>query len=234
MLIAGQALVGTSFLWVFYMALEPFVRRRWPHTLIAWNRLAAGRFRDPLIGRDILVGALAGMALVLAHQLDLASLLLGRAPAVAADLNTPNTPWEMAEVFFLSAFFGVFFSIGLLFILSLLQALVRRAWLARLLLFLLVLAPAFLRGGDPLVSSVRSGIVAAVIVFILVRIGLLAFATLMFTYVVLSSGALTLDWSAWYGGPSFAVLGFFAALLIAAFYTSLGGKPLLGKALVDD
>jgi hypothetical protein len=30
------------------------------------------------------------------------------------------------------------------------------------------------------------------------------------------------------------VLGFVAALLVAAFYTSLGGKPLFGKALLDE
>jgi hypothetical protein len=232
-LIAGQALVGTWFLWAFYMALEPFVRRRWPHTLIAWNRLAAGRFRDPLIGRDVLIGALGGMALVLAHYLDLASLLLGRAPAMPSGIVTPNRPREMAQLFFLSAFAGVFFSIASLFILSLLQALVRRAWLARLLLFLVVVAAAF-RGADPLVHSVKGAIVGAVIVLVLVRVGLLAFATLLFTYVVLRYGGLTLDWSAWYAGPSFAVVGFFAALLVAAFYTSLGGKPLFGKTLLDD
>ena len=38
----------------------------------------------------------------------------------------------------------------------------------------------------------------------------------------------------WYSGRSFAVLGFFAALLVAAAYNSLGGKPLFGKALLAD
>jgi hypothetical protein len=35
-------------------------------------------------------------------------------------------------------------------------------------------------------------------------------------------------------GPSFVVLGFFATLPVAALYTSLGGKPLFGKTLLDD
>ena len=51
---------------------------------------------------------------------------------------------------------------------------------------------------------------------------------------LMSSLPLTLDWSAWYAISSFAVLGFFAALSVAAFHTSLGGKPLFGKALLDD
>jgi hypothetical protein len=33
------------------------VRRRWPATLVSWSRLLAGRFRDPLVGRDVLAGS---------------------------------------------------------------------------------------------------------------------------------------------------------------------------------
>jgi len=35
-------------MWLFYIALEPYVRRLWPKTLVSWHRLLAGRFR----GRD--------------------------------------------------------------------------------------------------------------------------------------------------------------------------------------
>jgi hypothetical protein len=57
--------VGRSFFWallfgLMYLALEPYVRRRWPDGLISWNRLLAGRFRDPLVGRVLLVGAVTG------------------------------------------------------------------------------------------------------------------------------------------------------------------------------
>jgi len=230
-LIAGQSLVGTFLVWLFYIALEPTVRRRWPHTLISWSRLLAGRFRDPLLGRDVLVGALAGMALVLALPLGLASLCLGRAPAMILAAPTPRL---MAYVFFLSPWAGVFFSTGLLFILSLLQALVRRAWLARLLLSLPFLAQALEPGEDPLVAAVKGALLAAIIISVLVRFGLLSSATLLFTSTVLGHVTLTLDWSVWYARPSFALLGFYAALLVAAFYTSLGGKPLFGRALLED
>ena len=43
-------------LFTLYLGLEPFVRRRWPDSLISWSRLLAGRFRDPLVGRDLLLG----------------------------------------------------------------------------------------------------------------------------------------------------------------------------------
>ena len=46
------------FTWLLYIALEPYVRRRWPATLVSWSRLLAGGFRDPLVGRDLLAGCL--------------------------------------------------------------------------------------------------------------------------------------------------------------------------------
>ncbi len=45
----------------FYCAVEPFVRRWWSEIFISWSRLLAGDFRDPMVGRDILVGALLGL-----------------------------------------------------------------------------------------------------------------------------------------------------------------------------
>jgi hypothetical protein len=45
-----------------YLAFEPFMRRRWPHALISWTRLLAGRFGDAVVGQHILVGILFGAA----------------------------------------------------------------------------------------------------------------------------------------------------------------------------
>ena len=49
-------------MWTFYTALEPYARRRWPQMLISWSRLLEGRWRDPLIGRDLLIGSVIGIA----------------------------------------------------------------------------------------------------------------------------------------------------------------------------
>ena len=35
------------------MAIERYVRRRWPEILVAWTRLLSGEFRDPLVARNI-------------------------------------------------------------------------------------------------------------------------------------------------------------------------------------
>jgi len=53
----------SCFTWPLYIAIEPYVRRRWPVTLISWSRLLAGGIRDPLVGRDVLVGAHAAASI---------------------------------------------------------------------------------------------------------------------------------------------------------------------------
>src|SRR5438046_2160524 len=54
------AVLAAAFYWLAYLAVEPFLRRRWPEVLITWTRVLAGEFRDPLVGRDVLVGCAAG------------------------------------------------------------------------------------------------------------------------------------------------------------------------------
>lgn len=49
--------VGIVFrFWLAYLAVEPYVRRYWPHVMIAWTRALDGRLRDPLLGRALLLG----------------------------------------------------------------------------------------------------------------------------------------------------------------------------------
>ena len=48
-------------MWVLYLALEPYVRRYWPQAMISWTRALGGRWRDPLVGRDVLYGVVLGV-----------------------------------------------------------------------------------------------------------------------------------------------------------------------------
>jgi hypothetical protein len=60
--------------WVVYMAVEPYVRRVWPRMLVGVVRLLSGRLRDPAVGREVLIGVVAGCGLVamlaLAYQVE--------------------------------------------------------------------------------------------------------------------------------------------------------------------
>jgi len=78
----GNALATAAFVcleyWLIYLALEPWVRRYWPQTMITWSRVVAGNWRDPVVGRDLLFGTLFGMiyALIIALY-EYANLRLG-------------------------------------------------------------------------------------------------------------------------------------------------------------
>ncbi|MCE9560885.1 MAG: serine/threonine protein kinase [Planctomycetes bacterium] len=52
-----------------YLALEPLVRRWWPEAAISWTRLLAGRWQDPLVGRDLLVGVLGGLVWIVVSMI---------------------------------------------------------------------------------------------------------------------------------------------------------------------
>jgi hypothetical protein len=74
--ILGSMVLGGLMTLLFYLALEPVARRRWPWRLSAWSRLVSWQIRDPLVGRDMLVGLSAGVACLVLQALS--SLVLFR------------------------------------------------------------------------------------------------------------------------------------------------------------
>ena len=56
-----QAAFWSGLIWLFYVAIEPYVRRNWPEALISWTRLQSGQLRDPLVASHILAGVTAGL-----------------------------------------------------------------------------------------------------------------------------------------------------------------------------
>ena len=95
-LVCGLAL--SCFLWVLYIALEPYVRRRWPATLVSWSRLLAGGFRDPLVGRDVLAGCLVGaFAIVLVRLGWFVPSWLGDPPAQPHSRDHSGSFWERVQ-----------------------------------------------------------------------------------------------------------------------------------------
>ena len=61
----GNGLFAAALMWALYLSIEPYVRRHWPQAIISWSRLLAGRVRDPLLGRDLLIGVLLGIVWLL-------------------------------------------------------------------------------------------------------------------------------------------------------------------------
>ncbi|HEX8922806.1 MAG TPA: hypothetical protein VF766_15125, partial [Pyrinomonadaceae bacterium] len=234
---AESALFGALFLWTLYVALEPFVRRRWPEIIIGWTRLLAGGFRDPLVGRDILIGSVLGAALILNNYLaDMLPKWVGL---------SPNKPFIDAQQMlgmrhFMPEFVGLFMSsfiiaFVLLFVLVLLLLVVRRKWLACVVTWMILAVVLNLAFGDvPAVSRPFALIAALILVGGLYRFGLLATIAGEFIFHSWVFFPITTNLSAWWAADFIPVLIVYAALVVYAFYTSLAGQPLLRGKLLED
>jgi serine/threonine-protein kinase len=223
------------FFWVLYIALEPYVRRRWPATLVSWNRLLEGGFRDPLVGRDALVGCLlCAFSVALTRLGWFVPSWLGHAPPRPSS----GPQWQFlgarAIISDLSLKLGpvLFIPLAILFVLFLLRALLRKEWAAAVA-FVLLFTAAFAADFAPVVLVV-SLIVWVLAVFLLIRFGLLAFVVQGFFENLLESYPLTTQGSAWYAGISLTAILLMAAIALYGFYTSLGGRPVFGGAVLEE
>ena len=77
--------------WLLYVSLEPYLRRRWPEGIISWSRLLTGHLRDPLVGRDLLLGTSFGILLgVLVRGSSWLSDLFATAPSMPDSPDLTN------------------------------------------------------------------------------------------------------------------------------------------------
>ena len=165
--------------WVFYVAVEPYVRRRWPATLVSWSRLMAGGFRDPLVGRDVLAGCLLGaFSIVLVRLGWFVPSWFGHPPP--QPYSGPDWQFLGARTIIASisnrVILELFISLLFLFFLFLLRALLRKQWAAAIV-YVVVTAIFYTTGNQADYAPVVlvSGLITnALTVFLLIRFGLLA------------------------------------------------------------
>jgi hypothetical protein len=239
---AGLALWNAGFLWLAYVALEPFGRRRWPNLLIAWNRVLAGCFRDPLVGRDLLAGCVMGVVWVLLNFL--------RYPAASWSGARPTEPQAgvfLGTMYLLSGAHAtvagvsgllnssVFWGFGELFWLFLLRVLLKSTWAAATVFTVLMSAGYYSFGADsPLINGAFTVLLFGATAFVTLRFGPVAVAAQFFFGCVLMGFPITTQLSTWYSGIGLTGLGLLLALTLYAFYTSLGGQPLFGRAILEE
>jgi len=128
---------------------------------------------------------------------------------------------------------GLFLWLQYLFILVLFRALLRKEWAAggAFVLLAAVAAPDY--QNDP-AAAVTILVWAGLAVFLLIRFGLLAGLANAVIYDLLTHFPLTTEASAWYAGISLAGILLMAAMAFYGFYTSLGGRPLFGKVVLEE
>jgi len=232
----GEALFAATFVWLSYMALEPYVRRRWPDLLISWNRVLSGRLRDPLVGRDILAGALLGAFAAIAYHLT---------NALPGWVNVPGqTPVSLNEMtlrgpnHFLASLLGqvvsaVLQTLATMFLYLMSHILLRNRWAALIVTGSLLTVVNF--GGENFELELPLAVLmAAITLFGLLRFGILSLIVAAFFSRFFILCPLTLDFSRWYIARSLFVLLLGLALLLFGLRTALGSQPLFGKLALDD
>ncbi len=233
--LAFSAFTG-AFAWLIYVAIEPIVRRKWPDLLISWSRLLAGRFRDPLVGRDVLVGLLVGSGIILCYA-------GGNALPNWIDLRgmTPAPP-KVAFLLGLSDIVGHAFGVladsverglAIMTVLVLGQVLLRRKWLAIALAGVLLVMLS-LSGENNTVELISGICMAALTIFVAVRFGILALCFAFLVNILFLEAPFSLDFSRWYAGRGLILAGLVAALAVYAFRISLGGKSAFAGARLDE
>jgi len=210
---------------VFYLALEPYVRRFWPRMIVSWVRLLDGRVRDPLVGRDALVGLLVGTAGRLLDQLF--QLVSARLGAGAVLLDRIAGPPLMVQLVGLrgirSSLAGVagsvvvplLISLAVLMLLMLCRVILRKQWLAIAAFLVLMTVPGLPSDVDVVPLLVWSALGALLNVIVLFRFGFLPLVVGWSFHMMLLSIPMTTDPSAWYAGRTLLVI--VVAGVIAAY-----------------
>jgi hypothetical protein len=233
LLAISTALFAAGIMWVLYMALEPYVRRTWPQTIISWTRLVNGRLRDPLVGRDLVFGVLIGMIWVLVYKfgrlfeirsgapfpIPVTEFLLGTREALAMCLSIVVISIMGTLMFF--------------FTLVLLSVLVRNRWLAAVLFVLIYSLPKIVASDHVLTETLIWVPIEAIAAIAVVRFGLIALGVACFMANLLLNVPYTLDFSNWYAAHCMFIVLLFVALGTWGFYLSLAGKPLWKDELLE-
>ncbi len=220
----GSASSAAIILWVFYTALEPFVRRRFPQALVSWTRLLNGRFGDSLVARDLLIGIAGGIAgRLLIDAIRMAPALRGNHPRLGLTMEPIGPLRRTIGNVLLSQVDAIELGIGALFLIVVFQHLFGKR-------FSPVAAVAVLCSSAIMTVPVVLPYLALAII-LLVRFGLLAMIATHLVEGILAYTSLTLDPSAWYFPRSLAVLimlGAWAVVLGRLVVSSEQPRPASG------
>ena len=235
---AGIAVLVAALLWLFYLALEPYVRRLRPWTLVSWARLLEGGARDAVVGRDVLIGLAGGTVLALLGVCGRALIVCaGTARAAARGLRGST---RFSTRLLLSYVVGLPVNATLVGLALLLLFLVLRLGTRRDLVAA-ALVVTFLVSGDVAEAKENAWlmlpfaiVVWAAFVGVMLRFGVLAAITAVFTLNLLRFPPLVYAPGSWTGAATLVVVPLLVVLAVLAFRSAVGGHSGLRRYLALD
>lgn len=230
----GDWLLSAVLLWTLYLALEPELRARWPHSIVTWNRLLAGRWRDAQVGAHILIGSTVGVLLWLSAEA--VQLWFGKANVLGREGGLGVTLGSRAWLATHAATLGDALPAGLILFLSIFGL---RLWV-RKDIFAAILAAAL----GVLFNISANGenfnnwqmmlpiyfVLMAILIFVLLRLGFVAAFAAVFFVNTCGKIVVGSDWTTWYAPYGLATMALLFGIAVFAFWRSLGGRELLGGA----
>jgi hypothetical protein len=232
----GRALFDGGLLWLTYVGLEPYIRRFSPDSLIGWTRLLGGRWRDPQVASDVLVGVCAGLGMTLLYAVhNLIPPLFGRPEPMPL---TPSDPTVLLGARFvigrMLSQIGGALSAGMLAVCGVVAILifVKRKWLAQViasLVFVWVVISGMFPAGTPILDLIIGLGIIGIWTGVILHAGLLATVAALSTHFVLLRAPITTDFSSWRATPGIAYLLVIAGAGLAAAYIAraAGTRPAL-------
>jgi serine/threonine-protein kinase len=226
----GGVLLQAAFVWLFYLAVEPYARRLRPWTLVSWTRLLGGGAGDPVVGRDVLAGLAWGVIMV--GVLFAANALLGvfglPIPELySGSLETLRGTGPLLSVVLDTASEATLYGMGVLLLFVLLRLVLRRDALAAAAVAAFVFVPAVLSAPElPWFVAAMGGLWAVSWILLLLRFGMLAAIVGLFANELLQWFPLTSDLTAWTSGPTVLAMALLSALALLSFRNAVGGTGL--------
>lgn len=220
----STSLLWSGAVWVLYLALEPYVRRYWPQAIISWTRVLTGRWRDPLVGRDVLYGAILGVLFS-----DLYGVMYHLEARLGAPPSFAGTDYLGSARLALGAWLihlpgSITTTLLLFLLLFFFRVSLRKSWLAATAFVLLFTALKSVSSDYPAVEWPMEAILYIALAAGAVRFGLVALAVALFAADLTLNIPVTLNPSAWYFTNATLALVTIAALAIWGFHTALGGQ----------
>jgi predicted Ser/Thr protein kinase len=179
---------------LLYVALEPLVRARWPHSIVTWSRLLAGRWLDAQVGAHVLIGAAVGALVWVGAESfsDSQTTALGTLGGIWSATGTRQ--WLAAHANNVQG--GLFFGLLVFFSISGLRLLVKKDIPAAVLAAILLMLAngGVFSSADWKVTAIIYIVIYSVLLFVLLRLGLVA--TIAATFFIDGTNMITLgaDW----------------------------------------
>jgi len=221
----SEALFQAAVVWLLYLAVEPFVRRHWPQTIVSWSRILGGKLRDPLVGADILIGVAFGLFWsVLLLLMFLFDQTRGGAPH-AGGVDSLMGMRYLAAGFLGQLAGSVGSAFGCFLLMFLLRVILRLQWLAAAAFVALWVVYQTLAMGELWVAPFEV-VVYAVFALLILRYGIVPLIVSILTADCLLNAPITLDFSSWYIASSLVSLLVFLGIAIYGFRCTMAGRRL--------